>query len=79
MSINEQSPMNRTTITIVAVVLLFAAGLAYSQGWFDWSSPAPEIESDKVSTNQVLDQEETKADAVQVAQETAKPADTATE
>jgi hypothetical protein len=79
MSINEQLPKNRTSITIAVVVLLFAAGLAYSQGWFDWSSPDAELELNTVSTSQVLDQEETKADAEQVAQETAEPADTATE
>ena len=31
--------MNRTSITIVVVVLLCAAGFAYSQGWLDWSRP----------------------------------------
>jgi hypothetical protein len=67
------------SIAIVAVVLLFAAGLAYNQGWFDWSSPGPEIDSDKISTNQVLDQEETKVQAEQVVQDKVKPADTATE
>ena len=42
MSIEEKVPMNRTSITIVVVVLLCAVGFAYSQGWFDWSSPGIE-------------------------------------
>ena len=36
-AIQEQRPMNRTSITIVIVVLLCAGGFAYSQGWLDWS------------------------------------------
>jgi hypothetical protein len=47
--------MSRTWITGV-VVLLCGAGFAYSQGWFDWTRSGPEIESNKVSTSQVLDQ-----------------------
>ena len=42
--------MNRTSITIVVVVILCAVGFAYSQGWFDWRAPAAEMESNKVST-----------------------------
>jgi hypothetical protein len=64
MSIQQQSPMSRTSITVV-FVLLCAVGFAYSQGWFDWSRPRTEIESNKVSTNQALEhQNTTEEDAV---------------
>ena len=74
MSIKEQLPMNRTSITIVVVVVLCAAGLVYSQGWFNWSSSGYEMESNKVGTNQTIDQKKTKADAVQVTQTASEPA-----
>jgi hypothetical protein len=79
MSINEQLPKDRTSITIVVLVLLCAAGLAYSQGWFNWSSTGAAIETNKTSTSQDLGQEETKVDAVQMAQAKEEPVDTATE
>jgi len=79
MSIKEQLHTNRTSITIAVVILLCAAGLAYSQGWFNGSSSSHEMESNEVSTNQMLDQDKSNADAVQVANETMQPADTATE
>ena len=74
----EQLPMSRTTITIVVVLLLCAAGLAYSQGWFNWSSSSYEMESNKVGATQTIDQENTKADTVNVSQKTEEPAKTAT-
>lgn len=52
MSIRERSPLSRTSITVV-VVLLCAAWYAYSQGWFDWSRPGAEIESNNVSAGQI--------------------------
>ena len=55
MSVVEQKPMSRTSITIVVVILLCAAGLVYSQGWFGWSSPGMEMESNKVGTDQTID------------------------
>jgi hypothetical protein len=79
MSIEEKVPMNRTSITIVVVVLLCAAGFAYSQGWFNWSSSGYELESDKVSTDQTIDPENTKVDAARVTQQTKEPATTLTE
>ena len=79
MSIEEQGPMNRTSITIVVVVLLFAAWLAYSQGWFNWSGSSYETESNTVRTDQRIDQEKTNEDVVRLTKETAKPADTVTE
>ena len=63
MAIEEKVPMNRTSITIVVVVLLCAAGFVYSQGWFNWSSSGYEMESNKVSTEQTIDQEITNEDA----------------
>jgi hypothetical protein len=62
MSIQERSPMNRNSITVV-VVLLCAAGYAYSQGWFDLSRPSAEIESNKVSTEQAVEQQSTNRNA----------------
>ena len=79
MSIEEKVPMSRTSITIVVVVLLCAAGFAYSQGWFNWSNSSYEVESDTVSTDQTIDQEKTKVDAVRVMQQTNEPAATLTE
>jgi hypothetical protein len=35
MSMNELGSTNRTYITIVVVVVLIAAAIAYSQGWFN--------------------------------------------
>ncbi len=35
MSVNEQRSTNRTSITIVVVIVLIAAAIAYSQGWFN--------------------------------------------
>ena len=63
MSIEEKVPMSRTSITIVVVVLLCAAGFVYSQGWFNWSNSGYEMESNKVGTEQTIDQEKTKVDA----------------
>ena len=71
--------MDRKSITVVVVVLLCAAGFAYSQGWFDWSRPHTELQSNTVSTDQALDQDKTKADAVPLSQETTEPVDSATE
>jgi hypothetical protein len=78
MSIKEQLPTNRTSITIVVVVLLCAVGFAYSQGWFNWSSSGYEMESNKVGADQTMDQERIKEDAVQVTQTASEAAATPT-
>jgi hypothetical protein len=65
--------MSRTSITVV-VVLLFAAGYAYMQGWFDRSRPGTEIESNKVSTNQAVEQQNIAKDAVQAMPQATEPA-----
>jgi hypothetical protein len=70
--------MNRTFITMVAVVFLCAAGYAYSQGWFNWSNTSTEMESNNVTASQAFDQDTTNEDAAQGTQVTAELADTAT-
>jgi hypothetical protein len=64
MSIRESSPMRRNSIAVV-VVLLCAAGYAYMQGWFDRSRSGTEIESNKVSTNQAVEQQSNTKDAAE--------------
>ncbi len=71
--------MNRTPITIVVVVILCAIGFAYSQGWLNMSRPAAEMEGAQVGTSQMTDQDESKADAVQVSQKPTGPARPITE
>ena len=71
--------MNRKSVTIVIVVVLCAAGFAYSQGWFDRSRPGTEMQGDTVSANEALDQDNTKADAEPVAKGTTESADSAAE
>jgi hypothetical protein len=58
MSVVEQKPMNmtRTYITLAVVVLLIAAALGYSQGWFNRLSSSYEIDSNRVGTEQTVDQ-----------------------
>ena len=72
MSIRERSPMSRTSITVV-VVLLCAAGYAYMQGWFDWSRPGTEFESNKVSTNQAVEPQNTTKNAAQATEPVPQP------
>jgi hypothetical protein len=79
MSIVKQEPMSRTSITIVVVVLLCAAGFAYSQGWFNWSSSSYEMENNQVGTDQRIDPEKTNEDVAHVTQQTKEPAATRTE
>jgi hypothetical protein len=79
MSIEEKVPMNRTSITIVIVVLLCAAGLAYSQGWFNWSNASYETGSNEVRTDQTIEQESRKGDVPPVTQQTTDSATTSTE
>ena len=79
MPVVEQVPMSRTTITIVALLLLCAAVVAYSQGWFNWSSSGYETGSNEVGTEQRIDQENTNEDVAHVTQPTSEPAVTLTE
>jgi hypothetical protein len=71
--------MDRKSITVVGAVVLCAAWFAYSFGWFDWSRTSTETRSNTVSTDQALEQDKTKADAMPLTQETAEPVDSATE
>jgi hypothetical protein len=70
--------MDRKSITVVGGVVLCAAWFAYSFGWFDWSRPGTETQSNTVSADQALDQDKTKADAMPLTQGTAEPVDSAT-
>jgi hypothetical protein len=79
MSVEEKVPMSRTSITMVVVVLLCVAGFAYSQGWLNWSSSSYETESEKVGTEQRIDQEKMQDGAAPVAQQTNESAATLTE
>lgn len=78
MSIKDQLPVNRTSITMVVVVVLCAVGFAYGQGWFNWSNSGYEMESNKVGTDQSIDQEKNRDGAVQVTQTVSEPAATPT-
>ena len=78
MSIKEQLPVNRTSITMVVVVVLCAVGFAYGQGWLNWSSAGYEMESNKVGTEQTFGQGKANEDAVQVTQTVSEPAATPT-
>lgn len=79
MSIDEQGSGNRSTIAIVALLLLFSATLAYSQGWFDWSRSSDGVESNNVRTDQRTDQEKTNEDAVRLTKEPSTRADAVTQ
>jgi hypothetical protein len=71
--------MNGKLITMAILIVLGVAALGFSQGWFTLSSLSPDTESSKVSASQVLDQDKSNEDAVQVTQAATEPADTATE
>lgn len=73
-----QEPVNMTTIMIVAVLFLSVFGLAYSQGWLGSWFSSTEVEGVKVSASQTIDQAQTEENAVNVAKETAEPAQSAT-
>jgi hypothetical protein len=77
MSVVQQTPMktSRTYLTLAVVVVLCAAGLAYSQGWFNWTSSRYEVDGNKVGTEQSIDQN-AEMDVVPVTQPTTNPAAT---
>jgi hypothetical protein len=79
MSVVEQKPMNmtRTYVTLAVVVLLIAAALGYSQGWFNRLSSSYEMDSNRVSTEQTVDQK-AEMGAAPIAQQTTSPATTPT-
>jgi hypothetical protein len=76
MEIKQQAPMNRTTVTIVGVVLLCGAGLAYSQGWFDSLTSSFGGESNRGGTEQLIEKEETKPVGDKATTEQTAPAKT---
>jgi hypothetical protein len=59
--------MNRKSVTVVVVVVLCAAGFAYSQGWFSRSSVSSDAESNPYTAT------------VRVTEEKVASANTATE
>lgn len=79
MSVEEKVPMSRMSITIVVVILLCAAGFAYSQGWFNWTTTSYETGSNEVGTEQTVDQENVQGETAPVTQQTNKPVATPTE
>ena len=79
MPIEQQAPMSRTSITIVVLVLLCAAGFAYSQGWFDWSNSSYETGSNEVGNQQRIDQENVNDDAAPLTQPAKEPVTPPTE
>ncbi len=58
METKPQTPWSRTTITIVAVIALCGAGLAYSQGWFDSATTGDEVMHEQAGTQQSAEQNE---------------------
>lgn len=58
MSIGEKVSMSRASITIMVLVVLCGAALAYSQGWLNWSKPNSESESNDISTEQRIGEAE---------------------
>lgn len=79
MAIQEKRPMNRTSITVVVVVLLCAAGYAYSQGWLDWSRPTSEkTDSNGANVSQELEKQKSDAGTVPVTPEASVPPATPT-
>jgi hypothetical protein len=79
MSMNEQRSTNRTSFTIVVVVVLIAAAIAYSQGWLNWSRSNDGMESNTVRAEQKIDEEKAIDDSLGSTREAAKPANTVTE
>ena len=70
MAIQEQRPMNRMSLTVVVVVLLCAAGYAYSQGWLDWSrSTSERTDSNNANVSQELEKQKSDAGTVPVTPE----------
>jgi hypothetical protein len=79
MSVVEQKPMNmtRTYITLAVVVVLIAAAMAYSQGWFNRLSSSYETDNNRVSTEQTVDQK-AEMGAAPITQPTTSPTATPT-
>ena len=59
MELETQSPWStRTIVTILVVVVLCGAGLAYSKGWFDSRTTSEEVMNEEVGTQQRVEQVE---------------------
>jgi hypothetical protein len=79
MSLKEQVSANRNSIAIAVAAVLFAALMAYSNGWFGPSAVAPEPASSKVSASQTMERENMRHDSDKVTLKTTKRAGQTTE
>jgi hypothetical protein len=79
MSMKEQMSANRNNIAIAIAVVLFALGMAYSNGWFSPSTTSPAPVTPKVSATQTMDPDKTKQEADKVTLKSTKPTRQATE
>jgi hypothetical protein len=79
MSFREKVSANRNDIAIAIAIVLFAVGMAYSNGWLSPSAPVTELISPKLSASQPMEPAKTKQEADKVTLKTTKPAGQATE
>ena len=75
----EGLPANRKYVTVALVVVLGFVAFGYSRGWFSPSSPTAGTDSNEVSANQVLDQDQASDDVVQTTSTATEPASPAEE
>ena len=76
MAIQEPRP-NRTSITIVVVLLLCAGGYAYSQGWFNKARPVSEkMENNTTNDSQESELQRTNGDTVPITPQATEPSAT---
>lgn len=66
-----QTLWSRTTLTILAVVVLCGAGLAYSRGWFDSATTREEMISTPASTQETVEQDEAQSENAKTMSENA--------
>lgn len=79
MSLREKISANKNDIAIGIAIVLFAAGMAYSNGWFAASASSAEPISPKVSASQPMEPAKTKQEVDRVTLKTTKPTGQATE
>ena len=76
MAIQEPRP-NRTSITIVVVLLLCVASYAYSQGWFNKARPGGEkMENNTTNVSQESETQRTNGNTVPVTPQATEPSAT---
>jgi hypothetical protein len=59
---------------VALVVVLGVVAFGFSRGWFSPSSPSPDPESNEVSANQLLDQDQASDNVAQATGEATEPA-----